>query len=141
MAFKAGTTTKLYLANGAGSLQDLSAYIDNLDVPQTVEQLETTAFGNASRSFIVGLSDGDTISMSGPYDVTIHSHLTGMKAAQAAGSAAFPYIFGPGGSVASQARSAGSVFVASYQLSSSVGGRVEYSASLQVSGAVANGTF
>ncbi len=141
MAFKAGTTSAVYLANAGNTLQNLSPYADNFGWPQSVQQLETSTFGTNSKSFIPGLSDGDTITLSGPYDVTIHSQLTGMKAAQAAGTAGFGIIWGPGGSVASQARSAGTVYVASYQTTSGVGGRVEYSASLQVTGAVANGTF
>lgn len=141
MAFKAGTTSAVYLANAANALQNLSPYEDNFGWPQSVQQLETSVFGTNAKSFIVGLSDGDQISMSGPYDVTIHTQLTAMKAAQAAGTAGFGIIWGPGGSVASQARSAGTVFLAQYVTTSTVGGRVEYSASLQVTGAVANGTF
>jgi hypothetical protein len=43
--------------------------------------------------------------------------------------------------VASEYRVAGSVFVTQFDLSSSVGGRVEYSASLQITGAVTTSTF
>ena len=137
MAFKAGTTSAFYLANAANSLQNLSAYADNLGLPQSTEQLDTTTFGNASKTFIPGLQDGDTLSMSGPYDVVIHTHLTTAKNA----GSLLGFIFGPGGSVASQARTAGSVYVANYQVTTGVGGRVEYSASLQVAGALTNGTF
>lgn len=137
MAFKAGTTSAFYLANAANSLQNLSAYADNLGLPQSTEQLDVTTFGNASKNFIPGLQDGDTLTMSGPYDVVIHTHLTTAKNA----GSLLGFIFGPGGSVASQARTAGSVYVANYQVTTGVGGRVEYSASLQVTGALTNGTF
>ena len=141
MAFKAGTASAVYLANAANALQNLSPYADNFSWPQTTEVLDVSAFGTAAKAMIPGLTDGDTITMSGPYDVTLHTHLTALKAAQSAGSAAAGILWGPGGSVASQARVAGSVYVTSYQLSSGVGGRVEYSSSLQVTGAAANGTF
>ena len=141
MAFKAGTASKVYLASNAAALVDLSPYADNFSWPQSTEALDVSAFGTNSKAFINGLSDGDTISMSGPYDVTLHTHLTALKAAQSAGSAAAGILYGPGGSVASQARVAGSVYVTSYQLSSGVGGRVEYSSSLQVTGAASNSTF
>jgi hypothetical protein len=141
MAFKAGTATAFYLANAANALQNLSGYSDNLSLPQSTDQLDVSAFGTNAKAFIPGQSGGDTISMGGAYDVLIHTQLTAMQAAQAAGTAGFGFIFGPGGSVASQARSAGSVYVAQYSVSSSVSGRVEYSASLQITGAVANGTF
>ncbi len=141
MAFRAGTVSKFYLNNIAASPVDLSPYIDNVDYPQTVEMIDVSVFGTAAKAFLNGLTDGDTISFSGPYDATVHTQLTALKAGQSAGSAAAAFIWGPGGSVASQARSAGSAFLASYAVSSGVGGRVEYSASLQVTGAVTNGTF
>ena len=137
MAFKAGTTTAFYLANTSNALQNLSGYSDNLSFPQSVQTLETSVFGTAAKTFITGLTDGDTISVSGPYDVTMYSHLTGLKTA---GSLA-GFIYGPGGSVASQARMAGSVYVSQVSVTSQVGGRVEYAASLQVTGAVSNSTF
>ena len=141
MAFRAGTASAVYLANAANALQNLSPYADNFSWPQSTEVLDVSAFGTAAKAMIPGLTDGDTITMSGPYDVTLHTHLTALKAAQSAGSAAAGILWGPGGSVASQARVAGSVYVTSYQLSSGVAGRVEYSSSLQVTGAAANGTF
>lgn len=141
MAFQPGYKSAFYLANAAAALQNLSPYSDSVTVPQTVATIEVSTFGTVAKSFIVGLTDGDSISMNGPYDVTVHTQLTALKSAQAAGSAAAAYIWGPGGSVASQARSAGSVFLTSYNVSSGVGGRVEYTASFQVSGAVTNGTF
>ena len=137
MAFKAGTSSAFYLANTANALQNLSPYADNLSLPQSVNQLDVSAFGTQAKAFIPGQSGGDTIAMSGPYDVVIHTQLTALASA---GSLA-GFIFGPGGSVASQARSAGSVYVASYNCSTTASGRVEYAASLQISGAVANGTF
>jgi hypothetical protein len=135
MAFKAGTTSAFYL--GTATLTNVSPYADNVSVPQSTDQLEVSTFGSASKAFIPGLLDGDTISVSGPYDVAIHSLVTG---ARSAGSL-LGYVYGPGGSVASQARSAGSVYVQQYSTSTTVGGRVEYSLSLQVTGAVTNGTF
>lgn len=137
MPFRAGTTTAFYLANAAQALQNLSPYADNISLPQSTDMLDVSAFGTASKAFIPGLQDGDTLAMSGPYDVTIHTHLTTAKSA----GSLLGFIWGPGGSVASNARVAGSVYVSQYQLSSTVGGRVEYSASLQVTGAVSNGTF
>ena len=141
MAFKPGTVSKIYVNNIAASVVDLSPYVDTFSYPQTVQMLEVSVFGTAARQFLNGLTDGDVISFGGPYDVTVHTQLTALKAGQSAGSAAAAFIWGPGGSVASQARSAGSAFLASYAVSSGVGGRVEWSASLQVTGAVVNGTF
>jgi hypothetical protein len=135
MAFKAGTTSALYL--GTATLTNVSPFADNISAPQSTEQLDVSTFGSASKSFIPGLQDGDTVTLSGPYDVTIHSLITGAKSA----GSLLGMVYGPGGSVASQARSAGSVYVQQYSTSTTVGGRVEYSLSLQVTGAIQNGTF
>lgn len=141
MAFKPGYLGHFSLDNAAGSLTNLSDYIDNVSVSQTVETLETSVFGTASKQSITGMTDGDTITFSGPYDVTVHTHVTGVKAAQAAGTASVSYQWGPGGSVSSQAKITGECHLTSYELSSGVGGRAEYTVSLQVTGAVTNGTF
>lgn len=45
---------------------DLSAYFNTVDVAATQETAETTAFGAAAKSYIVGLADA-TISMSGMF--------------------------------------------------------------------------
>jgi hypothetical protein len=141
MAFKAGHTSWFALDNVAATLTNLTQYIDNTSVPQTVEQLDVSVFGTAAKAFIPGLTDGDTITVSGPYDVTMHTHITALKAAHAAGSSTSTYTWGPGGSVASQAKISGECWVASYEVSSGVGGRVEYSATLQVTGSVTNATW
>lgn len=141
MAFKAGYLGHFSLDNAGGALTNLSQYLDNVDVPQNVETIETSVLGTAAKQYIVGMTDGDSIGISGPYDVATHTHLTALKAAQAAGTVSHSFQWGPGGSVASQARVTGEVLLSSYQLSNGVGGRAEFSASLQVTGAVTNGTF
>lgn len=141
MAFKPGHLSWFALDTAAGSLTSIQPYIDNTTVPQTVDMVDVSVMGTVAKAFVNGLSDGDTITVSGPYDVAIHTHLTGLKAAQAAGTASHSFMWGPGGSVAAQAKVNGECLLASYELSSGVGGRVEWSASLQVTGAVTNGTF
>lgn len=141
MAFKPGYLGWFALDTAAGSLTNIQPYLDDVGAPQSVDSLDVTAFGTQSKAFIVGLSDGDTIAIKGPYDVAIHTHLTGLKAAQAAGTTSHSFMWGPGGSVASQAKINGEVILASYELTSGVAGRAEWAASLQVTGAVTNGTF
>lgn len=141
MAFRAGTTNAFFLGNAANTLINFSQWTDNVSYPQTVSQLPTDTFGTSSKTFIPGLADGDQITISGPFDVSAAGTIAGLKAAQVAGSNAAPFVWGPGGSVASQFRVAGSVFVASFNPSVQVAGRVEWSCTLQVTGAVTNGTF
>ncbi len=141
MGYKAGKDSDVRLDNVAGALTNLSAYSDNFDWPQSVEQLDVSTFGTNSKSFVTGLTDGDDIGISGPYEVTMYTHLTALKAAQAAGSSTATVQFSPGGSVAAQAKVSAECWVKSMGLKSGVGGRVELAGSLQVTGAVTNGTW
>lgn len=144
MAFQPGYKAFILLdgANGAGT--NVSTYGDDFSFPQSTEMLEVTTFsaaGTSSKRFIPGLNGGDTVSMSGPLDSALHTQIANMKAAQDAGTAGFTLVYGPAGSVASQPKVTAETLVASYEISTGVGGRVEFSASLQVDGAVTNATW
>jgi len=141
VAFRAGTTSFILLDGVNGSGTNVSRYADNFSWPQSIETAETSVFGTAAKTSIVTLTDGDTISFSGPYDAPIFTQLTGIKAAQSVGSSTSTIVWGPGGSVASEARITAEAWVTQVSLSSTVGGRVEMSASLQVTGAVTNNTW
>jgi len=136
MAFRAGTTAKLYVSTAAGAVTDVSSYADSTSAQQDANQLDVSVFGAQAKAFLNGQTSGQ-ISISGPLDVTMHTLVSGLYAAGSSAS----WIYGPGGSVASQPRMAGSLNVASYNVSVAASGRLEYSASLQITGAVTNGTF
>lgn len=141
MAFRAGTTTFVMIdgVNGAGT--NVSPYLDNMSWSQTSSTNEVSVFGTSAKAMILGLTDGDTVSMAGPYDKVLYSILTGVKAAQSAGSSTSTIMWGPGGSVAGEAKVSSETWVTEVGLSTSVGGRVEMTASLQVTGAVTNSTW
>lgn len=141
MAFKPGYLGHFSLDNAAGSLTNLSSYFDSVDYTYSVESLDVSPFGTAAKSFIPGLQGGDTITISGPYDVTAYSHVTALLAAQTAGTASHSYQWGPGGSVASQAKITGECLVSSLTPPSTVGGRAEFSVTLQLTGAATFSTF
>jgi hypothetical protein len=136
MAFRAGTTSALYITTAGGSLSNVSPWADSASTDLSANQLDVSAFGTQAQAFINGQTTGN-ISLGGPLDAPMHTILAGLYAS---GSSS-PFIYGPGGSVATQARFAGTFNVASYNVSSSASGRVEYSATLQITGALAAGTF
>ena len=136
MSFRAGTTSKLYVTTAAGVLTDVSGFADSTSADLSANQLDISTFGTQAQAFLNGQTTGQ-ISIGGPLDAPMHTILAGLYSAGSTAS----FIYGPGGSVASQARLAGSVNVASYGVSTSASGRVEYSASLQITGAVTAGTF
>ena len=137
MSFQPGYKAYLAFDNAAGTPVNLSPYIDDTSMQVSTEMLDVSTIGTSTKNMLPGLIGGDTVPLSGPYDVTVHTQLS---AARSAGSL-LGFIYGPGGSVASQARFAGSVYVSNYTVTSTVGGRVEYAASLQVTGAVSASTF
>jgi hypothetical protein len=141
MAFKPGKDSFAVLDNVAGSPVNISGYSDSISFPQMVDTHEVSVFGTASKAFVPGLIDGGEISLSGPLDVALGTFVQLLKGAQAAGSSTSTFTWGPGGSVAGQIQQAAEVYVKSFEVSSGVGGRVEYSASLQITGAVTNGTW
>lgn len=141
MAFRAGTTAFVLIDGVNGTGTNVSPYTDNFGWPQSVETLDVSAFGTAAKAFINGLTDGDTLPQSGPYDKTLFTQYTAVKAAQSAGSATSTVIWGPGGSVAGEAKISAEAWLSSFGLTAGVGGRVEYSASWQITGAVTNTTW
>lgn len=141
MAFKSGHNSFVLLDGVAGTGINVSAYADNFSFDQPVDTHDVSVFGASAKTSIPGLTDGGAVGMSGPLDVALGTFVSGLKAAQAAGSASATLIWGPGGSVSGQVKQSAETWVTAYNVSTSVDGRVEYSCSLQVTGAVTNGTW
>ena len=136
MAFRAGTTSALYISTAAGSVSNVSPWADSASADLSANQLDVSAFGTQAQAFLNGQTNGN-ISIGGPLDAAMHTIVSGLWASGSTAS----FIYGPGGSVASQARLAGSLNVSGYGISTSASGRVEYTANLQITGAIAAGTF
>lgn len=141
MAFKAGTVSFVLLdgVNGVGT--NVSPYVDTFGWPQSVQTLDVSAFGTSAKASINGLTDGDTVTLSGPYDKAFYSIITAQKAGQAAGSTTATVIWGPGGSVVGEAKVSAEAWITAIGLTSGVGGRVEYTTSIQITGTVTNSTW
>lgn len=137
MAFVAAKNSAFKLDNAAGSLVDISAYIDSIGgIANTTDMLDTTTFGAASKTFVGGLRNGDTISLSGKWDTPINTQISALLGATT--SSTFEY--SPAGTTAGLVKISGECFVASYEVSSSVADLVTFTVSLQVTGAVTFGT-
>jgi len=137
MPFVAARASAFKLDNAAGSLTDISTYVDSVGgLANTTDMLETTTFGATSKTFIGGLRNGDTITVSGKWDTTLNTQLTGLLGLST--SSTFEY--SPAGTAASTPKVSGECFVTSYEVSSSVADLVTWTASLQISGAVTWGT-
>lgn len=74
--FSTGKAAVFEIDDTAGSVQDISNVLNQIDFPQTQETAETTAFGSSARSYIVSLTTA-TISVTGMYDQTVNGYLNG----------------------------------------------------------------
>ena len=137
MAFVAARNSSFKLDNGAGTLTDISAYVDSVGgIANTTDMLDTTVFGSTSKTFQPGLRNGDTITVSGKWDSTLNTQITALLGLTY--SSTFDY--SPAGTTAGLPKVTGECFVTSYEVSSSVADLVTFSMSLQISGAVTHGT-
>lgn len=138
MAFSHGKNAYFALgtAGTPGTPVDLSAFLDEVSFPETVETGETTTFGNTSMTYVVGLKDA-TLSVSGKFDPTPDAQLAGALG----NTVALDFDYGPVGNGTGDVKYSGSAFVTSYEMSSPVGDVVTFSAELQVTGDVTRATF
>lgn len=143
MAFVHGKSTVFKLDSAAGSLVDLSSYLDDVGFPQSIETGETTTFGVAggSKTYVVGLNDR-TISLAGKWDATVDQHFALVISGQADGSiASSSFEFGPAGSANGKVKYSGECLITSFEVSNPVGDVVTFSAECQVTGQVTRGTW
>ena len=130
MAFQPGHGAYLLMDGN-----DWTSYLDNESLDQVRDTLETTVFGLTARTYIAGLGSG-SISVSGPWDPTLDGYAVATD-----DSAVVAYEFGPEGSTAGDVKKSGNALFTDYSVSTSVDGRVEWSASFQPTGAITTGTF
>lgn len=137
MAYVHGKKSKFSVDNAAGSLTELSAYLDEVGFPRSVETAEVTTFGDNAKEYIVGLSDA-TISISGKFDAAGSSTpdvvLSGILGQDA--TVTFEYQPNNAAVSATNPKYSGEAILTSYEVSSPVGDVVTFSAEFQVSGAI-----
>jgi hypothetical protein len=135
MAFVHGKSSAFKLDNASGSLTDISAFVNNVDFPETADVAETSVLGASNKTYIVGLKDA-TISLSGLFDATADA-IFGAVVGQ---TATLSFEYSPEGTASGKIKYTGECILTNYAMSSPVGDVVAYSADLQVSGAVTRGT-
>jgi hypothetical protein len=136
MPFVHGKTAVFKVDNSAGSLQDISAYLDNVDFPITADTAEVTVFSNSSKAYVAGLKDA-TISISGSWDSAADAILAGIVGL----SSTSTFEYGPAGSTGGLVKFTGECLCTSYNVTAPVGDKVSFSAEFQVTGNVTRTTF
>lgn len=87
MAFVHGKNSIIKVDNAAGTLTDISAVTNSVELPRSLDTGETTTFGTSAKTYIAGLNDG-TVSISGLYDPAIDATLSAAVDAVANGTLA-----------------------------------------------------
>lgn len=132
-----GTNAVFKLDNSAGTLTDLSTYIDSIDgLPGSVDMQDVTTLGASGKKVYPGLKDAQ-IRIGGVYETAVHTHFSGIF-----GNAnTQTFEFGPEGGTAGKPKITGECRVAEYSAPVAVGDVLKWSATLQVDGAVTFTTF
>lgn len=120
---------------------NLSNTLNEISLPREIETAETTAFGDADKTYITGLADA-TISLSGMFDATTNSAISTVISNLKSGSiASASFTYGPSGSAGGSPKFTGEALVTSYEISSPVGDVITYSLELQCTGAITGNTY
>lgn len=140
MAFVHGKGGVFKIDNAAGTLQTLTAYIDQWSIANSVDVAETTTMGSEVKTYLSGQSDA-TISVSGLYDSTastgpdvVLSGLIGLEATST-------FELGPEGSTAGKTRYTGECFLTGYEITVVATDVSKFTADFQASGAITRNTF
>ena len=141
MAFFDSKVSKFRIDDTGSLLRDLSAYITDVrGLPGPRELNEVTALGDSGARFIPGLQDV-AIVLNGIFDNTATSGPDAVFGPLRTHTSAADFEYGPEGSATGNVKYSGTCWVVTYELRSRVGNLVEWSATLQVEGTVARGTF
>ncbi len=141
MAFFDSTVSRFLIDDADGNRRDLSPYLTEVrGLPGQRALNEVTALGDEGARFVPGL-ERVTIRLEGLFDNTAPMGPDEVLGALRTHASAVGFEYGPEGTAAGDVSYTGDCWVASYVLSSRVGSLVEWSASLQVDGAVRRGAF
>jgi hypothetical protein len=140
MAFVHGKGGVFKIDNSAGTLQTLSAYLDQWSISNSVDMADTTTMNSEVKTYLSGQSDA-TISISGLYDSTAATGpdvtLNGLVGLEATST----FELGPEGSASGKTRYTGECFLTGYQITDSAGDAVKFTADFQVTGAITKNTY
>lgn len=122
-------------ATGGGAVTDYSTYTDTVEgLPGEQEFADVTAFGDEGHKNIPGLENGQ-FTIGGSWDAVLDAVFGPRRTV----TSSFEY--GPAGNTGGLVKYSGECWITNYTVTSGVGDKVAWSASLQVDGVVTRGTF
>lgn len=128
MAFREGRNAALTAGGTA-----LTSYIDSMQPSRSWDLAETTTFGNVGKTRIATLQDF-SLSLGGHWDPTTSTGPDALMSAIYNAGTAITWVAYPGGTASGQVSYTFSGLLESYDIDSSVGDDVKWSASIQASG-------
>lgn len=141
MAFLHGRKSKFSVDNAAGSLVNLSDFIDDIQFSQSIETAEVTTMGQTSKQYITGMT-GATISIKGNFDAngssTVDPVLSGILGQDA--TVSFEYQPSNASPSSTNPKFTGEAILTSYEVSSAVGDAVKFSAEFTITGTITRAT-
>lgn len=125
----------------ASTLRNISPYLTGVDFSQENDTHDTTAYGAEGHTFIAGLTNG-TITLTGFWDKTASvGSATVLDSLVGLDSVTLGFEYGPEGNTAGLTKYSGECILQSLDYSTPVADLVTFTATLQISGSVAKGTF
>ncbi len=140
MAFVHGRSTNFEIDNSGGTLTDISAFTQNVDLSREVDTPETTVYGDIDRTFVTGLR-GASFSSSGFWEGTATTGIDDILAGILGVSQTISFQYGPEGDTMGNVMYSGECILTSYSVSSPVDGVAGYTADFQLTGAVTRDTY
>lgn len=139
MSFTSSHNSRISYDNASASLTDLTAYITSISGNDlTRANLDTTSLNDAAYTFILGLKGGNTITLSGNWHSTLHTHMTAVEALTSGATQTLRY--SPAGTGSGSPFLTVETILTNYTFGSSVNGLVTWTATLQTTGATTTGT-
>lgn len=138
--FRVAGKTIIEIDNKAGTVTDLSAYVDTISgLGRQFASLDVTAFSDSAERIIAGIEESVEFTISGHYDNTTTTGPDAVLAPLVGTLGSFT--FAPAGSTAPNRKISGESLCMRYTPSAEVKGRVEFEAVFKVDGAVTLGTY
>lgn len=143
-----GTKAVFKIDDSGGTLRDISPHVDDVTFSQKLDTVDVTGEGQSSapvKSVIVGFTDA-TISLKGSWDNTANTGsetvLGGVanNGGQLAAGGTLSWEYNPAGTGTGTIKYSGEGYLTQYDQSSPVGGRVGFSATIAITGAITRTT-
>jgi hypothetical protein len=135
MAMYHGKGLAFKIDNAAGTLQTLTAYVDGVDLDNSVDMGETTTANIEDKTFVSGQAEHG-LSISGKWDDTATTGPDAILFGLVGNETSSTFEFGPGGLTAGKVKYTGECFLTGYKKSAPVGGVVTFTADFKITGAV-----